>query len=226
MDTPNLLIMKRLLLTIIFTLFSGLKVFATAQFPDKINYNGKEYNLNSNPLEVYFEKNPNKRPKSEVRSSALWRGYVATFEIIDNQLFLKDIEIQYRDTTSKGSNNSNWKSVLNEVFDDQKNIQVDWYTGLLVLPQGKVVNYVHMGYGSTYQHYTILELNKGVLTQEKQFKSKAYEKFKEKQFQVFKQTEDYNKMKSDLLQKGNSEEFIDSFLRSYVTQYTSKILTD
>lgn len=86
--------MKRLLLTIIFTLFSGLKVFATAQFPDKINYNGKEYNLNSNPLEVYFEKNPNKRPKSEVRSSALWRGYVATFEIIDNQLFLKDIEIQ------------------------------------------------------------------------------------------------------------------------------------
>jgi hypothetical protein len=218
--------MTRLLLTIILTLFSGLKVFATAQFPDKINYNGKEYNLNSNPLEVYFEKNPNKRPKSEVRSSALWRGYVATFEIIDNQLFLKDIEIQYRDTTSKGSNNSNWKSVLNEVFADQKNIQVDWYTGLLVIPQGKVVNYVHMGYGSTYQHYTILELNKGVLTQEKQFKSKAYEKFKEKQFQVFKQTEDYNKMKSDLLQKGNSEEFIDSFLRSYVTEYTSKILTD
>lgn len=218
--------MKRLLLTIILTLFSGLKVFATAQFPDKINYNGKEYNLNSNPLEVYFEKNPNKRPKSEVRSSALWRGYVATFEIIDNQLFLKDIEIQYRDTTSKGSNNSNWKSVLNEVFADQKNIQVDWYTGLLVLPQGKVVNYVHMGYGSTYQHYTILELNKGVLTQEKQFKRKAYEKFKEKQFQVFKQTEDYHKMKSDLLQKGNSEEFIDSFLRSYVTEYTSKILTD
>lgn len=226
MDTSNLLNMTRLLLTIILTLFSGLKVFATAQFPDKINYNGNEYNLNSNPLEVYFEKNPNKRPKSEVRSSALWRGYVATFEIIDNQLFLKDIEIQYRDTTSKGSNNSNWKSVLNEVFADQKNIQVDWYTGLLVLPQGKVVNYVHMGYGSTYQHYTILELNKGVLTQEKQFKRKAYEKFKEKQFQVFKQTEDYHKMKSDLLQKGNSEEFIDSFLRSYVTEYTSKILTD
>lgn len=226
MDTPNLLNMTRLLLTIILTLFSGLKVFATAQFPDKINYNGNEYNLNSNPLEVYFEKNPNKRPKSEVRSSALWRGYVATFEIIDNQLFLKDIEIQYRDTTSKGSNNSNWKSVLNEVFADQKNIQVDWYTGLLVLPQGKVVNYVHMGYGSTYQHYTILELNKGVLTQEKQFKRKAYEKFKEKQFQIFKQTEDYHKMKSDLLQKGNSEEFVDSLLRSYVTEYTSKILTD
>jgi hypothetical protein len=226
MDTSNLLNMTRLLLTIILTLFSGLKVFATAQFPDKIYYNGKEYNLDSNPLEVYFEKNPNKRPKSEVRSSALWRGYVATFEIIDNQLFLKDIEIQYRDTTSKGSNNYNWKSVLNEVFADQKNIQVDWYTGLLVLPQGKVVNYVHMGYGSTYQHYTILEFNKGVLTQEKQFKRKAYEKFKEKQFQVFKQTEDYHKMKSDLLQKGNSEEFIDSFLRSYVTEYTSKILTD
>ena len=49
----------RVILTIILTLFLGLNVFATAQYPDKIIYNGKEYSLHSNPLEAYFEKNPN-----------------------------------------------------------------------------------------------------------------------------------------------------------------------
>src|SRR5690554_7604266 len=55
----------------------------TAQYPDKIKFKGKEYNLNSNPLEPYFEKYPDKRPKGGIMSTALWRGYVAHFEIID-----------------------------------------------------------------------------------------------------------------------------------------------
>ena len=52
----------------------------TAQYPDKITYNGTEYSLNSNPLEPYFEKNPENRP--DMVSTALWRGYVGHFEII------------------------------------------------------------------------------------------------------------------------------------------------
>jgi hypothetical protein len=211
-----------LLLTTIF----GLTAFATAQYPDKIIYNKTEYKLHSNPLESYFDKNPDKRPKGGLMSTALWRGYVATFEIRDNQLFLKDIEIQYRDTTNKDNYDYKWRSVLDAVFPDQKNIKIEWLTGLLVLPQGKVVNYVYMGYGSTYQRYILLELDKGDLKKEKQFKSKEYEKFKEKQFQVFKQTDDYKKIKADLTKDGSSEEFIDSFLRSFVTDYTTKILTE
>ena len=214
------------ILTLIFTLFLGLNVFATAQYPDKIIYNGKEYNLQSNPLESYFEKYPDKRPKGGIMSTALWRGYIATFVVKDNQLFLKDIEIEYQDTTSKESYNYKWKSVINEVFPDQKNIKIDWLTGLLVIPYGKLVNYVHMGYGSTYKNYILLEIDKGDLKKEKQFKYKEYEKFKERQFQVFKQTDEYKKIKADLQKDGSSDEFIDSFLRSFVTQYTSKIMTE
>lgn len=211
---------------IVFTLFLGVNVFATAQYPDKIIYNGKEYSLHSNPLETYFEKYPDKRLKGEIMSTALWRGYVATFEVKDNQLFLKDIEIQYHDTTSKESYPYKWRSVIKEAFPDQKDVKIDWLTGLLVVPHGKLVNYVHMGYGSTYENYILLELYKGDLKKEKHFKYKEYEKFKERQFQVFKQTNEYKKIKVDLQKDGSSDEFIDSFLKSFVTQYTSKILTE
>jgi hypothetical protein len=213
-------------LTIVLTLYLGLEAFATAQYPDKIFYNGKEYNLNSNPLESYFDKNPTKRPKSNIMSSALWRGYVATFEVKENQLFLKDIEVEYHDTTSKESNEVKWRSVINEVFPNQEEVKIDWFTGLLVIPHGDLVNYVHMGYGSTYKNYILLEIDKGDLTREKRFKYKEYEKFKEKQFEAFKQTEEYEKIKADLQEDDTSDESIDSFLRSYVIRYSSKILTE
>lgn len=216
----------RTFLTIVLTLFVGLSVFATAQYPDKIIYNGIEYKLHSNPLEAYFEKNPDKRPKSEIMSSALWRGYVATFEVKDNQLFLKDIEIQYSDTTSKESYTTKWRSVMTEIFPDQKELKIDWLTGILVMPYGKLVNYVHMGYGSTYENYILLEFDKGDLKQERRFNDKEYEEFKDKQFQAFKQTEEYKKIKKDLKKDGNSDEFIDSFLRSFIVEYTTKILTE
>ncbi len=213
-------------LTIILTLFLAVKIFATAQYPDKIIYIGKEYDLHSNPLEEYFEKNPDKRPEGGIMSTALWRGYVATFEVKDSQLYLKDIEIQYHDTTSKESYPYKWKSVISEVFPGQKVVKINWLTGLLAIPHGKLVNYVHMGYGSTYKNYILLEFNKGDLKREKRFKYKQYEKFKERQFQAFKQTAEYKKIKSDFQKDGSSDEFIDSFLRDFVTKYTSKILTE
>lgn len=159
-------------------------------------------------------------------STALWRGYVATFEVRDSQLFVKDIQIEYWDTASKKSHDTKWKSVLKEVFGEQKNIKADWLTGLLVLPYGELVNYVHMGYGSTYEKYFLLEINKGDYVKSKQFDYKDYEKFKDKQFEAYKQTDEYKETRAKLKKDGSTDEFIDNFLRSFVTQYTSKILTD
>jgi hypothetical protein len=211
-------------LTIILILFAELQAFATAQTPDKIIYNGKEYRLNSNPLEPYFEKFPDKRPKSEIMSTSLWRGYVATFEVRDNQLFLKDIEILCSDTTSKETFSIKWRSVINDVFPDQNNIKIDWFTGILVIPYGELINYVHMGYGSTYENYILLEFDQGNLKQDLQMNYKEYEKFKERQFQAFKKTKEYKKIKSDFKKDGYSVEFTDVFLKNFIIEYTSKIL--
>ncbi len=115
-------------------------------------------------------------------STALWRGYVATFEVKDNQLFLKDIEIQYHDTTSKESYPYKWRSVINEVFPNNEKIKIDWLTGLLVIPHGKLVNYVHMGYGSTYKNYILLEIDKGDLKRKSILNTKSTKCLKKDSF--------------------------------------------
>ncbi|MCI5135552.1 MAG: hypothetical protein D3920_10875 [Candidatus Electrothrix sp. AW2] len=197
--------------------------FATAQYPDKVVYEGKEYSLHTNPMEAYFTKHPDKKPKNGVMSTALWRGYVATFEFKTNSLVLKDIEIEI---WNEAKDDTSWKSVNDDVIPKGKDLVVDWFTGILVLPHGKLVNYVHMGYGSTYSNYILLEVKKGKLTGKRAYDHKKYEIFKEKQFQAFKKTEAYKKHAEELKKKEWSQDDIDSFLRSFVVKYSSEFLVE
>src|SRR5258708_1927819 len=142
--------MQAPLITFSFLLLAISKVFATAQFPDKI-------------------------PKGGVQSTALWRGYVATFEVKDSQLFLKDIAVEIWDDSAGQSSKTKWKSVMNEVFASQEVVKIDWFTGLLVIPYGKLINYVHMGYGSAFENYYLLEFEKGDFKRSKQFDHKNYD---------------------------------------------------
>lgn len=222
--------MKRLLLVLI-GLSITLNAFGTAQIPDKIIYKGRTYMLNSNPMESYFEKYPDKRPSGQIMSTGLWRGYVATFEVVDNQLFLRDIEVKISTTdVSTGKTSYGWESKLSQVVPDTTQMmKVDWFTGLLVIPRGKLKNYVHMGYGSSYSKYIVLEFLNGNYVKEKKFNHKQYERFKERQFEAFKQTDEYIKLRDELMIMNDeemSDEFIDSFLRAFVIEYTSKILVD
>ena len=83
-----------------------------------------------------------------------------------------------------------------------------------------------MGYGSTYENYTLLEFENGNFKKSRHFNHKEYDRFKEMQFQAFKKTEEYNKLVDKLKRDGSSIEFIDSFLKDFVIEYTSKILVD
>lgn len=209
----------KLIPLLILTFFVGLtSAFATAQLPDKIIYKGKKYNLHSNPLENYFQLHPNKRPNSKIIVTSMRRGYVATFKIKNGQLFLKDIKVQVSMRRKK--------SVLKDLFPNQKNIKVDWFTGLLVIPVGEMVNPVFVGYGSTFEKYTLLEIDSGDFKKEKQFKLPQYEQFKEEQFQAFKKTPKYEELKSDLKKNDIPDELIDTFMKSAIIEYTSKILVE
>ncbi len=194
-------------------------LLATAQFPDIIIFEGKRYSLHSNPLEQYFKKFPDKRPKEGSRSTALWRGYIATFEIMDSTLYLKDITIELPD--------HKWKSVLAEVFPNNERVKIDWLTGLLVLPYGELVEYVHMGYASTYENYILLEIREGRFKRAKRFDYKQYEEFKQRQFEEFKKTEEYKVQAEKLIKEmGYSAELVEQFLRIYVISYSSMILAE
>ena len=213
----------KIIITVLISIFSFIKVFATAQYPDKIVYNNKEYSLLTNPLEKYFEKNEEKRPKGGVISTALWRGYVATFEIVENQLFVKDIQIQI---WNENSDNAEWKSVISEVFPETNERKISWFSGLLTLPYGELINYVHMGYGSTYENYILIEIIKGTATKSKNLSFKEYENFKEKQFDVYKKSKEYIERHKELKKDEWKQKDIDGFLRSFVTEYTEKLLVE
>ena len=91
------------------------------------------------------------------------------------------IVIQWKDYGLK------WKNVLKEIFPNQQLIKVDWITGLFVLPTGKIVKGVQR-YGDkpTYENYILLEIDKGILKKEKQFNHKEFDEFKE--------TDEYEKL--------------------------------
>lgn len=213
--------------TIILSLCISGQALATAQQPDYIIYKGKKYPMFSNPLEAYFEAHPEQKPQPTIISTALWRGYIATFEVKDGELRVKDIEIYYTDTsTADPFGSTSLKSVMDEVFPNQEIVKVDWFTGLLVIPRGRMLQYVHMGYGSTFSKYTILEIKEGCLTNEKKFRHRQYQQFKKRQFKAYKKTEAYRRTKEELMAEGRDEEFIDRFLEQFIISYTSTILAD
>lgn len=200
-------------------------VFATAQSPDYVIYNGKEYAMQTNPMDDYFAKYPDKKPKSNIISSANWRGYIATFEIVENVLYLKDIEMTVEKVSAEKFPGYEQRSFLNSVVPAGEKLKIDWFSGLLVLPHGKVVNYVHMGYGSTYENYILIEIDKGNFVKSKEFDYKAYTKFKERQFEAFKKTKEYKKEVEDMKKDGDRDQkSIDSFLKEFVVNYTTKII--
>jgi hypothetical protein len=194
------------------------ETYATGQEPDILIFKGKRYSLYTNPLDGYFRKYPDKKPKSDIISTGNWRGYVATFELIDSTLFLRDIVIETNDSK---------KSVMNEVFPGQSAVAIEWFNGLLTAPYGQLLKYVHMGYGSTFENYLIFEIRLGQLTKVKDFKYEEYVKFKDKQFELFKETEDYKKIVLTLKGKfKSSDEQLESFMKINWTEYMTYIIED
>ena len=198
----------------------------TAQYPDKIIYNGTEYSLNTNPLEPYFEKYPEKRP--QWNSTALYRGYIGHFEITQNQLFVTDITIPRLYTDSNGETKIKSISIYKRIFPDKDKVKIDWYSGILIIPYGKLKEYVHSGYASVYSNYFLLEIKNGDFRKEKNYTHKQFLEFKKRQFEEFKKTDAYKK-EFEEIQKNYPEshkEFIENFLKDYIINYTSKFLIE
>jgi len=214
--------MKTRIIAILLFAVSISNVLATAQFPDKLIYGGKEYSLHTNPMETYFSKHPDKKPDSGVSCTALWRGYVATFEIKEKELLLTDIEVIVVSKDEHGKSDWDFKSVKNKVMPESDRLKADWFSGILVLPHGERVKYVHMGYESTYSNYILLEIKKGELTNELSFDHKQLEEFKKQQLQAYKRTKDYRKQAEELKSRNVTQKDIDSILGHHILNYISE----
>jgi len=128
----------------------------TAQISENLIYEDKEYSMCTEPLNQYF-KLGGAEPKFESNCTALWRGYVGHWEIIDNRLYL----IQLNGTLDDGTDVS-----LATIFPDYpERVFAHWYCDTLRLPEGKMLNYEHMGYASTYERDIMIKIEKGVVVE-------------------------------------------------------------
>lgn len=142
---------------------------ATAQQPDVLNYKGKTYSLFSNPLEDYYE-NRKDRPRFVVEpgvmSTGNWRGYVATWTVEDGVLYLVKIDAWLcRNFEKANCTRVELPKLFGNKYLDGR-VKADWYTGVLRVPDGKQLQYVHMGYGSVYEREIILQVEAGKIVGE------------------------------------------------------------
>ncbi len=129
----------------------------TAQFSETLHIDGETVGMCTNPLGTYFSLG-GKQPLFDWRySTALWRGYLGTWEVVDERLYLVKLTCYLE---------AGVEATLADVFPGYPDrVFAHWYTGTLRIPQGERLKYVHQGYQSTYEKDLLIDVEKGVLKQ-------------------------------------------------------------
>lgn len=157
-------------------LVSSSAVYATAQIPDQIELDGKTYELLSEPLNDYLYEVHWQLPEDAEIHSGNWRGYIASWAIQEGQLVLLDAVIR---RYHEDLDDTLTESLMPSLFPDQQQVIAVWFSGTLVVPTGPLREYVHMGYQSSYERYTVLEIAAGKVTAQhdlnyQQFRDRAW----------------------------------------------------
>jgi hypothetical protein len=162
----------RLLTTLIILIFSSGLAFSTGQNGDIIFWNNKKYSLFSNPLESYPQFDLI-RPKLFGEQPGEWntgcyRGYIAEWEILNNQLYLVNIF---------SCNDQNLKANLNLLFPDiisNGKINAYWVNQTLLVPDGKCIYYGNIGYSYIYETEYELTIKNGELIENKKYDNSSH----------------------------------------------------
>jgi hypothetical protein len=185
----------------------------TRQISDTLLFEDKKHLLNTEILEVFFKNNAQKRPKIEIMCSALWRGYIASFEIVNGELQISDVrwlmDINFR-----------MESKLNDLFLNKK---ADWYSGLIriddfggefdIEPENGIFEY--------------LEILNGNFVKRLKFNYTELQKFKEEQYQYFIISDDVEPI-YELFRKNNvsglvNEDSVNTIIKKHIMRYTTKV---
>ena len=198
-------------------------LFATAavadHIPDRLIYAEESYGLGgTHILQPYFARYPDRHPAEildtafleqligeradnyeggTVFSTASLRGYIATFEITDGALRVQDLKV-FVPTTENSDFDESFVSALDAYFPAPESRLLDWYTGILVLPNDDSECCWYMDIGSLRDSYVLLRIEQGLLTDEAEMTGEEYLRFKRKQFAAFRETEDYDLILDEL----------------------------
>ena len=138
----------------------------TTQIPDVLLLDGEKHDMASLPLEEYRRKG-GALPQLRGGCSALWRGYIATWELCEGRLYLADI-----DTTAF----SEVDLKLKDFFPDcGTRVFARWYSETLRVPQGEIIQYIHGGYcGGIHEQDLNLRFRRGMLVNREVVKNEPF----------------------------------------------------
>jgi len=199
-------------ITLIITLAIGIKTFSmtTPQIPDKLIYQGKEYEWNGfSPAYEYFKKNEFKPPKEALETSANYGIFIYTYSIIDDKLYLTDVEILIEEKVKYGENyvpELADKSVFDDYFPNSDKILMTEHSNIQVIPYGETVEVTKNGWTDIQNtNYLVFDFKDGKILSEFDLTYRKIGKLKKKQFKEFKKTELYKKALID--KKSDLEDF-------------------
>jgi len=160
--------MKTTTIIILFFILS-FRAFSTGQAGDILVYKGDTVTIFSTPLE-FRENIDSIRYKlfdyeENSYSTACWRGYIATWNLINDSLFL---------TSIVSCADSKLNADLNKLFPNEiseNGIFAKWFKGSIDIPSGKLLEYVHMGFESIYENEVVLEIDEGIIINSKTYKN-------------------------------------------------------
>ncbi len=126
----------------------------TAQVRERLIYQGRSVSMCTEPLNDYFVL-AGYQPAFSINCTALWRGYVGVWEIVNDRLYMVSLE----GTLEDGSSAS-----LETIFPGYPDrVFAHWYSGALRIPEGELVEYVHIGYASVYEQDRFIEIENGIV---------------------------------------------------------------
>ena len=122
----------------------------TAQVQEDLILNGKKTSMTFCPplpendpriVEIPLEKI---KGDGIILSTACWRQYIGTWEIKDGRFYLVGIKGKFK-------------------LAEDKALFADWFSGTLIVPEGKILEYVHMGFDSVFERETHIKIENGVV---------------------------------------------------------------
>lgn len=123
---------------------------ATAQVYEILRFEGQVFSMGALPFESYPGREAIKIP---MESTACWRGYRGEWEIRDDRLYL--VALTRCDDTQ-----NIWRQILPKTSPP---LAATWFNGIVRLPQGRMLAYVHMGFASVHERDLYLVIRDGVL---------------------------------------------------------------
>jgi hypothetical protein len=124
----------------------------TAQTGENLTYRGESVTMFTEPLESYFLMG-GQRPDFGIMSTALARGYIGSWEIVQGRLYL----VKLSDPNDRDVG-------LEWMFPGYpERVFAHWFSGTIRVPRGERLHYVHMGYLRVHERDEMLEFDRGVM---------------------------------------------------------------